>query len=184
MPSFPDVSLPAGADLTLTALAASDAPALVEAFTDSELRRWLPLPSPYTVDMADEWCRTISAELRESGRGFVFAVRRDDVLLASIDAKRVDWRARTLELSYWTVAAHRGGGVMSTAVRRVADWVLGELAFERVELRIATANAASRRVADKGGFVFEGVARNAGFTDAGRVDLAVFSRIRADQEKI
>lgn len=69
---------------------------------------------------------------------------------------------------------------MSTAVRRVADWLLDDLAFERVELRIATGNAASLRTASRAGFRREGVARNAGFTDAGRVDLAVFSRIPGD----
>lgn len=80
----------------------------------------------------------------------------------------------------WTAAAHRGRGVMPTAVRLVADWMLTDLDFERIELRIAPGNHASIRVAEKAGFRFEGVARNAGFTAAGRTDLAVHSLIRAD----
>ncbi|MFD5214821.1 GNAT family N-acetyltransferase [Microbacterium sp. NPDC058345] len=181
MPSFPDATLKTPTGLTLSALTVSDAPALVNAFADAELRRWLPLPSPYTMDLAESWCTTTSRELRESGRGFVLGVRDRDALVASIDAKRVDWRARTLELSYWTATAHRGRGVMSTAVRRVADWVISELGFERVELRIATENVGSLRTAARAGFVPEGVARSAGFTDAGRVDLAVFSLIHSDR---
>ncbi|WP_193598870.1 GNAT family N-acetyltransferase [Microbacterium sp. YJN-G] len=81
---------------------------------------------------------------------------------------------------HWTAAAHRGRGRMPTAVRLVADWMLTDLDFERIELRIAPGNHASNRVAEKAGFRFEGVARNAGFTDAGRTDLAVHSLIRAD----
>ncbi|WP_156760962.1 GNAT family N-acetyltransferase [Microbacterium karelineae] len=49
-----------------------------------------------------------------------------------------------------------------------------------VELRIAPGNAGSLRVAERAGFTREGTARNAGFTDAGRVDLVVYSLIRAD----
>lgn len=180
MPTFPDVTLETGAGLTLAALTESDAAAVQDAVSDPELRRWLPLPSPYTRDLAVSWCTTISEGMRESGTGFVLGVRRGDSLIASIDAKRVDWRARTLELSYWTASTHRGQGVMSIAVRRVADWLMVDQSFERVELRIASENTASLRTASKAGFRREGVLRNAGFTDAGRVDLVVFSRVPAD----
>ncbi|MDT0157154.1 GNAT family N-acetyltransferase [Microbacterium sp. ARD32] len=180
MPAFPDAILHAGADLTLSGLIADDAPRFVDVFSDSDLRRWLPLPSPYTLDMATQWCTTISDQLREEGRGFVLGVREADELVGSVDAKRVDWLSRTAELSYWTAPDRRGRGIMPTAVRRVAEWMLAELAFERIELRIAPANTASLRAAEKAGFRREGTARNAGFTDSGRVDLVVFSLIRPD----
>lgn len=180
MPSFSNFALPLGPDLTVGSIRAEDADELVTAFEDPELRRWLPLPSPYTHELATSWCTDIARELRESGRGVVVAVRRGRSLIASIDAKRVDWRARTLELSYWTAPAHRGQGVMSSAVRTVADHLLRVESFERVELRIAAANHASLRVAEKAGFVREGAARNAGFTDSGRTDLVIHSLIRGD----
>ena len=69
---------------------------------------------------------------------------------------------------------------MTAAVVGLSDWLLGEMAFERVELRIAPGNGASHRVAEKAGFTYEGLARNAGFTDSGRVDLAVYSLVPAD----
>ncbi len=105
MPSFPEVTLAAGSGVTLSPLDLADAPALLRAVSDPELRRWLPLPSPYTLDLAESWCTTVSAGMRETGTGFVLGVRRDGMLVASVDAKRVDRRARTLELSYWTAAA-------------------------------------------------------------------------------
>ena len=61
-----------------------------------------------------------------------------------------------------------------------ASWALREQGFERVELRAATGNLASQRVAEKAGFVREGVARNAGHVTHGRVDLVVYSLTRAD----
>lgn len=58
--------------------------------------------------------------------------------------------------------------------------MLIEQSFERVELRIATENRSSAAVAERAGFSFEGTARNAGFTDAGRVDLEIWSRITGE----
>jgi len=47
--------------------------------------------------------------------------------------------------------------------------------MERVELTAATGNRASQRVAEKAGFEFEGVMRNAGYTHHGRVDLCLYA---------
>jgi RimJ/RimL family protein N-acetyltransferase len=62
----------------------------------------------------------------------------------------------------------------------MAKWALIDLGLHRVELRIATGNAASLRVAEKAGFVREGIARSAGYVHTGRVDLAIFSLVQAD----
>jgi len=63
------------------------------------------------------------------------------------------------------------------AVVAIARWLLMEQRFERLVLRAATGNRASQRVAEKAGLTREGIARNAGFTTAGRVDLVVFSLV-------
>ncbi|WP_217184984.1 GNAT family N-acetyltransferase [Streptomyces sp. AC495_CC817] len=167
----------------LSPLAIEDAPEIHAALADPELRQWLPLPEPYPLELAEAWCGELAPGLREAGTGLVLGVRTRGGLVGSIDVKRVDWRARTAELSYWTAAPHRGRGLMPAAVSAVTDWLLGDLAFERIELRIAPENLGSLRVAEKSGFVREGVARNAGFTDAGRTDLVIHSRISTDARR-
>ncbi|GAA2891153.1 GNAT family N-acetyltransferase [Microbacterium esteraromaticum] len=179
MPAFPHPDLTVE-QLTLSDLTSDDAPALVSAFSDPELRRWLPLPSPYTLQMGEAWCAEISEQMRREGRGLVIGIRRDGMLAGSIDAKRVDWRAGTLELSYWTAPLHRGQGLMSAALRRTTDWLIEGLGFERVELRISPGNTGSLATARAAGFTREGVARNAGFTDTGRTDLVIWSRVPMD----
>jgi RimJ/RimL family protein N-acetyltransferase len=94
--------------------------------------------------------------------------------------KRTDWRARTTEIGYWVAPWGRNLGLATEATAAIARWVLVDCGFERLELRAATGNIASQRVAEKAGFVREGVARNAGITHGGRVDLVVFSLTRAD----
>ena len=68
----------------------------------------------------------------------------------------------------------------TSATRAISELDAARPRFERVELRAATGNLASQRVAEKAGFVREGVARNAGHVHAGRVDLVVYSLTRAD----
>ncbi len=179
---LPDVRLVLAPGVSLGPLRLSDAPAVHAAVTDSELRRWLPLPRPYPPELAEQWCTTISEGIRESGRGLVRGVFADGEFMANIDAKRVDWPARVAEIGYWTAAPARGRGYMTAAVVGFTRWLLREQGFERIELRIAPGNVASRRVAEKAGFTYEGTARNAGFTDAGRVDLQIFSRVTGDPD--
>lgn len=183
MSAFPSVTLTTE-DLILSPLTVADAPGLAAALSDPELRRWLPLPDPYTTELAEAWCTHLSESMRAEGRGFVLGIRRVGELCGSIDAKRVDWRSRTLELSYWTAAPWRGRGVMTLALRRVTAWLIDVLGFERIELRISPTNAGSLATARSAGFTVEGTARNAGFTDAGRTDLVIWSRIPADAKRL
>ncbi len=57
---------------------------------------------------------------------------------------------------------------------------LVEHGLERVVVRAGTGNGASQRAAESAGFVREGVARNAGRTHAGRIDLVVYSLVTTD----
>ena len=181
MPCLPDAVIPVDATTALTAFDVADAPALVAAVADPDIRRWLPLPRPYPVELAEQWVTVGAASIRVSGAGLVRCIRVDGALAGCIDVKRVEWRARTAELGYWLAPGFRGRGLATAAVRTLSSWLLDVHSFERVELRVATGNAASARVASRAGFVHEGVARNAGFTDDGMVDLAVWSRVPGDR---
>jgi len=70
--------------------------------------------------------------------------------------------------------------VAGEALDGLAIALLCEHGFERVELRVAPGNRASRRVAEKAGFTYEGLLRNAGHVFSGRVDVEVWSLVAAD----
>jgi RimJ/RimL family protein N-acetyltransferase len=52
--------------------------------------------------------------------------------------------------------------------------------FERLDLQAATANLASLRVAERCGFVREGVLRNSWYRGGGRSDMVLFSLVPED----
>lgn len=178
---FPAVEL-ATDRLLLRAHRAEDAPDVALACADEIAQRWLPLPNPYTEADALAWCTRFARGFRTSGEGIEWAAirRSDDRLIGSFGLKRTDWRARSTEIGYWVAPWARGAGLAGEAVLGIARWLFEAQGFERLALRAANGNVASQRVAEKAGFTREGIARNAGFTNAGRVDLVVFSLIPAD----
>lgn len=168
--------------LTLRELREDDVDRIVAAGSDPVTQKWVPLPRPYAREHALDFVRTFAPSLHRDGSGLVRAIEADGVLAGVIDLKGTDWRARTSEIGYWTVPDVRGKGVMTEATAMLARWALTDGGLERVELRIAPGNTGSLRVAQRCRFVFEGIARNAGITHDGRVDLEVYSLVPADLE--
>ncbi|WP_018351352.1 GNAT family N-acetyltransferase [Longispora albida] len=168
--------------LLVRALTLADAPAVTAVFDDRQTRRWLPFPDPFTPDDAQQWCTDLAADRRDSGDGDHYAVERreDGKLIGCLWAKRTDWAAQVTQVTYAMSPEVRGMGVACEALDALSVALVLEHGFHRVELRIAPGNLASRRVAEKAGFTYEGLLRNAGYVHGGRVDLEVWSLVAAD----
>jgi RimJ/RimL family protein N-acetyltransferase len=168
--------------LDVRSLQADDAPAVAEVFGDKQTRRWLPFPKEYGAIDVKSWCTDMAAERRDSGAGDHYGVirREDDRLVGCLWTKRTDWVAKVTEIAYAVTPEVRGFGVAAEAVDALAIALILEHDFQRVELRVAPGNVASRRVAEKAGFTYEGLLRSAGYVHSGRVDLQVWSLVAAD----
>jgi ribosomal-protein-serine acetyltransferase len=167
--------------ILLRPLEQSDIVLIAQACNDEEIQKWLPLPFPYEVSDANYFVNILATEVRTSGIGIVFAIEKNGNFVGCINVKRTEWLNRTCEIGYWSVPEFRGLGYVSEALMLLSRWLLLEQEFERVEVRVAVENLASKQVAIKSGFVQEGVARSAGRVHSGRVDLIIFSKIRKDR---
>lgn len=77
--------------------------------------------------------------------------------------------------------ADRGRGVASEAVRLFSDHLFGAApGFYRLQLLIETWNVASWKLAERCGFVREGLLRSAGFGSGDPVDCFLYARTRKD----
>ena len=177
---FPDLSV-STPRILIRQLEPADATPVSEIFSDRQTQRWLPTPAP-PKELAYAWCTTMAKERRESGSGDHYGlVRREDgELVGLLWAKRTDWASRTTELSFTIAPEVRGLGFATEATTAISVALITEHNFERVELRIAPGNADARRVAERAGFQYEGLLRNAGCVNGGRVDLEVWSLIAPD----
>lgn len=176
---FPLVTIE-GDGVLLRPLTLDDVPEIVVAGADPLTQQWLPLPQPYTEDVARSFVLEFSEVQRTSGDGVVFGVEVDGRLARAIDLKHTDRRGGVTEIGYWTSPWARGRGVMRRAVVALSRWALLEQGMQRIEIYAADGNTGSQRVAEAAGFVREGVARNKGITHTGRVDLVAYSLVPAD----
>lgn len=163
-------------------VAPEDASRVSGVFADKQTRRWLPFPAEYGQIDGQSWCTRLAEQRRSTGAGDNLGVlrREDDTLVGCLWTERTDWVARSTEIGYAVAPETRGFGIAAEAVDAVAIALIVEHGFQRVELRVAPGNTASRRVAEKAGFVYEGLLRNAGHVHSGRVDLQMWSLVAAD----
>ena len=85
------------------------------------------------------------------------------------------------ELSYQLYAdQYAGRGFVTAAVQLLVDYLFGAKKEHRIHLVVVPENAASRRIAEKCGFVLEGTVRGAFFNDGRNQDVLLYSLLRTD----
>jgi [ribosomal protein S5]-alanine N-acetyltransferase len=85
------------------------------------------------------------------------------------------------ELSYLLYADEFAGrGFVTEAVQLLVDYLFGSKKEHRIHLVIVVENGASRRIAEKCGFVLEGTVRGAFYNDGRNQDVLLYSLLRTD----
>lgn len=136
-----------------------DVAQITQACQDPLLARYVPVPVPYTEEHARDFVRQRPERWQADDGEMTWSVTdaADGDLLAMVGLHARDASMR--ELGFWTAPWARGRGVMTAAARLVLRFGFDVLRLERVEWRAVAGNEASRRVAEKLGFVMEGTAR-------------------------
>jgi len=83
-------------------------------------------------------------------------------------------------IGYWVAPRVRGRGVATRALILLARWAVTEGGVERLVLTTHPENIASQRVAEKAGFVREGVLRSDLRFREGRRDSILYSLLPSD----
>ena len=174
--------------VTLRQWRRTDVPAIVAACQDEEVLRWLDrIPSPYGEAEANTWLDQLEAG-RSEGSFFGLAVTDDgdDRVLGAISLTVKEAEDGVAEIGYWLAREERGRGVMTRALRLLAGWGLDDLGLERLYLRADPENRASCAVAERAGFVYEGVQRSEHYNPrlGRRVDFAIYSLLRGERERV
>lgn len=87
-------------------------------------------------------------------------LKETQLFVGATGLHRVDWSVPKFEVGFWGRKQYRGQGLISEAVRGVVEFASRHLGAHRLECFADEANAASRRVAERSGFVLEGIMRN------------------------
>ena len=152
---------------------------LEELGRDPDVQRFTYVPTPYQEGFASAWVERYD-QADGSRAGFAIVDEASGEFIGMAALVKLDEEAREAEAGYIVAPAARGRGVAVRALRLLTDWSLGELGLERVELRIEVENEPSIRVAERAGYVREGVLRSVHFKQGLRADIAVYSRLASD----
>jgi RimJ/RimL family protein N-acetyltransferase len=150
-------------------------------FDDPDVLRFTRLPIPPPPGFEREWLDRYEAGRRDGTRE-AFAVVDDDdgTFLGMAMAVDIDREAREVELGYIVAPAARGRGVATAALDELTRWAFAELDALRITLIIDVENQASARVAERCGYVLEGVMRSSYLKDDLRIDAGLWSRLPSD----
>jgi RimJ/RimL family protein N-acetyltransferase len=167
--------------IRLEPLATRHLEGLAELGRDPDVQRFTYVPSPWEEGFERTWLERYEQGQDDGTRaGFAIVDRADGGFLGLAALVRIDRDAREAEAGYIVSPRARGRGVAARALRLLSEWALAELPLERIELRITTENAASLHVAERCGFVREGVLRSLHFKQGLRSDIVVYSRLTSD----
>lgn len=171
----------APAGVAFRAWSLEDVPALVAAWEDPEMVRWMPEEAhPFGVEQARNFILDTARQLAERRvLGFAIAERETGRAVGSITFTL--WSPRHWNIGYWVVPEHRGRGVASEAVTTLSRWALATYPeVERISLYTLPGNIASQRVAEHAGFRREGLLRRWAEVGGAMHDWVMYSLIRAD----
>ena len=172
-----------GGGIALRAPVEADVGWITEACRDDpEIGRWIPvIPIPYNEEHARGFVAH-SATSWANGTEAVFVIgdAATGAPLGMITVHFAQTDPGLAGVGYWLRAEARGRGVATTALRLVSQWTLGELGVERLHLTTLPDNVRSQNVAERAGFLREGLLRRWAPTREGRRDSVIFSLLRED----
>ncbi len=147
---------------------------------DPDVLRFTRIPVPVPEGFARRWI-DMYEQARHDGTREAFAAFAADGAFAGLAlAPEIDRDAGQLELGYLVAPGARGRGLGTAILRALTEWAFAEAGAQRIVLLIDVANTPSLRIAERCGYVQEGVMRSLHLKQGIRVDTALWSRLASD----
>lgn len=126
-----------------------------------ELSAWMPwaYPEPTLQGIAEYHANARSRWFARDFLDFQIYEKSTGKLVGKCGFHHTDWTIPKLEIGYWLRSSAVGNGYCSEAVKAMAVFAKNELGATRLEICNDPLNEKSRRVAERCGFVLEGILR-------------------------
>ena len=144
---------------------------------DPEVRRYTRIPEPPPDGFAESWIAAYEAARVDGTREGFAAIAGGGEFVGLGLVPEIDRAGAEVELGYIVSSRARGRGIGSEILRQLTAWAFGELAAKRAYLIIDVENHASERVAERCGYVREGVMRSIHHKQGKRIDAGLWSRL-------
>jgi len=140
---------------------------------------WITLgerfPHPYTLDDAKDWIAVATSQ----DPTVHFAIEVDGEAAGGIGLElQSDSFRRTAVIGFWLGEAHWGRGITTAALKALTEHAFASFDLCRLQAYVFERNAASERVLEKAGYVWEARLRKAATKDGRTFDLLVYAMVR------
>lgn len=181
-PPFPELET---ARLRLREITMDDAKWFLRHFSVPEIVRGQGYAAPTGLDEAREQLALYVVDLYRRGGGLRWGIslKGSDELIGSAGLYDWDREVGSAEAGYDLLPSHWGKGIMTEAMTAVLDHGFDVMGLNRVQVLAMPRNDRSLRLAERLGFVREGVLRDHGHDETGAlVDDVVLSLLRREWE--
>lgn len=181
----PEILLPARAlvdgPAVLRSVRMADAPELARICRDESIVYWAGWPSPFTDEDAREWIRRRNA-LRTIGEtvDLVIVDGDSDRLAGWLALHSIDRANRRASIGLFLAPEARGKGLMTRSLKLFTTWVFETMPIDRLELLTLTTNEPTLALAERCGYVREGVLRACLVRRRSRHDAVLHSALRSE----
>ncbi len=139
---------------------------------------WLPFVD-YTLEMADTLNFIESLSVNET-KDLTFAIYYKEKFAGLVGLKDPDYDNKKVEIGFWISEKYQHLGIISLSCKALINHAFKELGFNRIQLKAAVENINSQKVAQRLGFIKEGIEREGELHKRGFVDLMVFGLLKRD----
>ena len=154
--------------------------AVAAMLSDPDVLRFTRVPEPTPDDFPQQWLATYEAGRRDGTREAFAALDGAGRFVGIGLAFGIDPAEAEAELGYIVAPEARGRGVGTAILRALTDWAFAETGVQRLRLVVDVENPASLRVAERSGYVREGVLRSVHVKNGRRIDAVLLSRLPSD----
>jgi RimJ/RimL family protein N-acetyltransferase len=150
--------------LLLRAPGVGDGATIIDAMRASlpELKPWLHwAKDDYGVADAEDWCRRAAASFITGEEATYIVFHSETIVpIATLSSWSKGWDVPKFEIGYWLATSHTGHGYMTEAVVALTKMTFEAMTARRIEIRTDEKNSRSRRVAERSGYLLEGIMKN------------------------
>jgi len=176
-------TIPITESIVLRQIQTSDAPDIFKTIDSQRqyLGKWLPFVE-FSMKEADTF-RFIQSNVEASAdkREFVFVIIHQGRFAGVIGFKDTDWLNRRTEMGYWLAEEMQGRGLVTQSVEKLCQFAFEELGINRIQIKCAVGNFASKKVPQRLNFRLEGIERDGELLSGGCFsDLEVYSLLKRE----
>jgi [ribosomal protein S5]-alanine N-acetyltransferase len=175
----PDPPL-AGERISLRLFRVGDAGAVARSCQDPDIPRFTMMPDSMTKEQARQWIERGLEWWPKGVARFAITVQPSEECVGQVGV-HFDLRARRAEAFYWLDRRVRGQGLAVESLDLVTRWAIRDFDIVRMQLVTHVDNLASQRVAERCGYVREGVLRAWEPVKNDQPDVVMYSRVATDR---